>query len=222
MFDCANLMQDNRDPITKFVEDKAKPAGLWLDNPMQAPEYLQFVPASDTSASLSGLSIKGPLLPAFPLEEYPTQIDAKYLKLDVGSQNVQLADALDYTLDTVWSLETDPMGKSLIYTKQVMKDSKSGNETSKVWYLASADDHKLYVREMPPSGGADEYKEALPNVQWQVDLQEPPKMDDKKNEKKSVLSAKATIRKNSNHLVRTVELPDPKPTPGLCLFNLND
>ncbi|KAK4661637.1 uncharacterized protein QC763_0105070 [Podospora pseudopauciseta] len=203
---------DHRDPIQKFVEDKARPAGLWVDNPMQASDYIRTVPAVDQNPSLPGLTFKGPMRRAGDIgQEDTSSIDAKYLHLGKTEGAVDLGDALDYTSDTIWSFETDAYGKSLIYTKRIIQEKD--RKRAVLWYLSTDGSNNAIVKQRP---GADpEWKALLPSLQWEVEVLEPPKVDGKKN----VLASKARIRRGNLDLGRTFDRGNKQPG-GLVLVDV--
>lgn len=205
-------LPDHRDPIQKFVEDKARPAGLWVDNPMQASDYIRTVPAVDQNPSLPGLTFKGPMRRAGDIgQEDTSSIDAKYLHLGKTEGAVDLGDALDYTSDTIWSFETDAYGKSLIYTKRIIQEKD--RKRAVLWYLSTDGSNNAIVKQRP---GADpEWKALLPSLQWEVEVLEPPKVDGKKN----VLASKACIRRGNLDLGRTFDRGNKQPG-GLVLVDV--
>ncbi|KAK8061149.1 hypothetical protein PG997_015370 [Apiospora hydei] len=209
---------DFRDPITKFVEDKARPDGLYIENPMQAPDYITTVPPDEQTPSLPGLTFKGPLLPATTVHGLDSKIAPAFLRLGDGNGHVELVDKVDFTANTIWSMETDPWGKSLIYTRRMTKDATTGYVAYTLWYLGTDQDKNVIVRTMPKPSSNDAWKSAVATIQWQVDLQEPPKTKTENN-KTSILSVKARIQKDGLDLGRIVHI-DGKPAEKLALVDL--
>ncbi|KAF9774576.1 hypothetical protein IL306_007408 [Fusarium sp. DS 682] len=127
--------QDHRDPTQKFLDDQVQPAGLGMPGDKQAPEYFEVIPVAANNPSLVRLAIRGPLVSVKEYTTHPsegerifpeTQFKSEPLKipdaqqlfisLDVDAKVPSLATKIDFSMNTIWSLETDPDGKSFIYT----------------------------------------------------------------------------------------------------------
>jgi hypothetical protein len=193
--------QDHRDPTQKFLDDYAGPAGLRMPGDKQAPEYFGVVSAAENNPSLVGLAISGPLVSAKEYTITPRQgaildpdtvyttgplkiPDAQqlFIKLDADGQAPVLTEKADFTMDTIWSLETDPDGKSFIYTavftKNTDKDGKPAGVTRKLWYLGTSDDNtKVVYRALPSESEPDKRTPVLPHVQWTIDVLTKPTQD---------------------------------------------
>ncbi|KAI9150587.1 hypothetical protein HJFPF1_10362 [Paramyrothecium foliicola] len=246
--------QDHRDPITKFLDDQAQPTGLRMPGEKQAPEYFGVVPADLNNPSLVGLSVRGPLVsvesyqifpaedetaPFFgsdampPLRRYDTlkiaDSQQQFISLDVVTKSPSMVDKIDYSMNTVWSLDTDPDGQSMIYTAS-MKENEGPDglkyQTRTLWYLATSDDYTQVVyRELPSKENKDERAKVLPHVQWTIDVLTQPTQDapDVKNDKGvvitpgNVLSAIVGISQNQARLGRWVDRKTLKVDAGLGL-----
>ncbi|KAK4182656.1 hypothetical protein QBC35DRAFT_147519 [Podospora australis] len=212
-------LTDHRDPATKFVEDKARPVGLYVENPKQAPEYIATVPADKISSSLPGVTFEGPLVPGATLErsKAPSLISAKFLRLASDEGAADLADAADFTHDTIWSFETDADGNSLIYTTRTKANPEAPEvKISTLWYVGTRG-RDVIVQRMPSSRDDPKWKESVNAVKWQVTLLEVPETKGEGKEA-PVLSAKARIQQGGLDLGRSVS-PDGKET-GLMLVDV--
>lgn len=218
---------DHRDPIEKFLDTHVGPAGLRMKGEKQAPEYFNVVPAKGTDSSLVGLSIKGPLQGVI----YGTdvKIDAKMqqvIAMDDTTKSTKPVEEVDYSLNTVWSLETQPDGKSLIYTASITKEKPDEDgfvlTTRTLWYLATSDDPenlKLELREMPGKEVKAERDAVMKHALWTIDIIGKPTVDrpDKKDEKGNIieagniLSAIANISQDGLQLGRWIDPKTGKP-----------
>lgn len=195
--------QDHRDPTEKFLDDWAGPAGLRMRGEKQAPEYFGVVPASASNPSLVGLSFRGPLVSlktyqVFPKEgtspilypSSPIHYIHETLKIDAGSQKylaldadmLRMVDDIDFSLNTVWSLETNCDGKSFIYTAAVKKspvdEDGIASVSRRLWYLATSDDNsRVQLREMPTKADEGKRRTVMEHALWTVDILEPPTVD---------------------------------------------
>ena len=210
---------DHRDPIKRFVEDTARPAGLYMEGSMRAPEYLQVVSPAAGKPSLNGLSFYGPLIPAGSVPGFPMQIDAKYIRLDTANKVAQLSDTLDFTPDTVWSLETDPWGNSFIYTTSKVKDPATNATSMHNWYLGTDDSKNVVVKDMPLSRVGDAWIKTLSSLQWQIDVQE---ISTVSQDKKSALVAKVLLRQNGKDLGRTIDSQSKQAAAGIALVDAEE
>ncbi|KAF5005297.1 hypothetical protein FDECE_8283 [Fusarium decemcellulare] len=101
-------------PKTSFICSRVRPV---MPGEKQALEYFVIVPATSSDAALVGLVISGSLTSVETSGTVNIPDDEQqYLKLDTVAMAPALVNQPDYTLDTIWSLETDPHGNSKIYT----------------------------------------------------------------------------------------------------------
>ena len=187
-----------------------------MEGSMRAPEYLQVLSAGAKNPSLNGVSFKGPLIPAKSVARKPTHISAKYIRLDTANNAAQLSDTLDFTQDTVWSLETDPWGNSFIYTTNKVTDPATKTTTMHNWYLGTDDSKNVVLKDMPLSRVGDAWTKALPSLQWQIDVQE---ISTLSQDKKSALVAKALLRQNGKDLGRTIDSHSKQAAAGIALVD---
>ncbi|KAH7078575.1 hypothetical protein FB567DRAFT_607847 [Paraphoma chrysanthemicola] len=216
--------QDHWDPIDKFLDDRAQPVSLRMPGEKKAPEYFDVVPADAGNPSLVGLAIHGPLVSAFEKNPIPkhdtlkiTDSQQQFISLDVIDKRPALVDNIDYSMNTIWSLSTDPDGKSMIYSANFTQDTDSaGNTTTKrtLWYLGIPDDNtEVVYRELPPKDKTNQHNAVLPHVLWTIDVLTQPTQDvpDTKNadgivtKPGNVLSAVVDISQNGARLGRWVD-----------------
>lgn len=230
--------QDHRDPIDKFLDDRAEPEGLRMGGEKQAPEYFGLVPAAATNPSLVGLSVRGPFT---SVEEYQTwpakgnplppdgsaqpfryaklKIDTSkqhFMALDVDTKAPKMVDKVDNSLDTVWSLETNADGKSLIYTASLKKGLIDENGTPAItrtlWYLATSDDNsRVELREMPGKDTQKKRDAVMEHARWTIDVLETPTMKEGQ-----VMNAMVNISQNKAQLGRWVDRRSFKMNSGLA------
>lgn len=246
--------QDHRDPIEKFLDDWVGPAGLRMGGEKQAPEYFGVVPSDASNPSLVGLSVRGPLVSVKDYQIYPAEgrnlpimrpgtivhyrhdklkIDAskqQYLALDADTNASKLVDNIDFSLNTIWSLETNSAGKSLIYTASFKKGSVDENGiasvTRNLWYLATSDDNsRIELREMPTKANQEKRNAVMKHALWTIDVLGAPTVDapDEKDAKGNVtkpghvLSALVNISQDGAQLGRWVHRKTLKIDDGMAI-----
>ncbi|CZR47321.1 uncharacterized protein FPRO_08695 [Fusarium proliferatum ET1] len=215
--------QTTVDPLTAFLDDDAGPANLRMPGEKQAPEYFGIVPATSSDAALVGLAISGPLTSA-------PETQQQYLKLDTDAMAPALVGQPDYSLDTIWSLETDPYGNSKIYTAAYSNTTDPAGQaitTQTLWYLGTSDDSTQVVfRQLPSEDqSADQHKQVLPHVQWTIDVLTTPTQDvpDVVNgqgvvtKPGNVLSAQVSISQGGAQLGRWIDPQTMQMDAGLSL-----
>ncbi|KAI3318810.1 hypothetical protein HD806DRAFT_511051 [Xylariaceae sp. AK1471] len=108
---------DPVDPVDSFVNDKVKPAGLYMEH--TAIDYIDMVPPKNsTDPPLAGVSIS----PKLPNEFY---VQIKGGSKDFGydkTVDIQTATNMNYQTNTVWMLDTDSSGQSIISTMVTTSD----------------------------------------------------------------------------------------------------
>ncbi|KAF4339910.1 hypothetical protein FBEOM_6134 [Fusarium beomiforme] len=187
--------QDHRDSTENFLDDWAQPAGLRMPGDKQAPECFQVVPAAENSPSLVGLSNLGPIVSAQEYTPYPPEgvfislddltyrteplqipdVQQLFIKLDVDAKMLSLVSKIDYTMNTIWSLKTDPAGKSFICTAAFTQNTDaSGNPagiTRTLWYLGTSDGNtQVICQKLPSTDQPDKRNAVLPHLQWTIDV----------------------------------------------------
>lgn len=220
--------QTTVDPLTAFLDDDAGPANLRMPGEKQAPEYFGIVPATSSDAALVGLAISGPLTSA-------PETQQQYLKLDTNAMAPALVGQPDYSLDTIWSLETDPYGNSKIYTAAYSNTTDPAGQaitTQTLWYLGTSDDSTQVVfRQLPSEDqSADQHKQVLPHVQWTIDVLTTPTQDvpDVVNgqgvvtKPGNVLSAQVSISQGGAQLGRWIDPQTMQMDAGLSLATDGD
>jgi hypothetical protein len=102
---------DPVDPVDTFVNDKVKPAGLYMDH--TAIDYIDVVPPKQTTdPPLRGLSISPKLSDDFYIQIKGGSKDFGYNKI----VDIQMATNMNFQPNTVWMLDTDSSGQSIIST----------------------------------------------------------------------------------------------------------
>jgi hypothetical protein len=95
-----------------------------------AIDDLDVVAGHGDNASLVGLSLKPGLMTRSagfgPSTKPITPDETIYLHLSTAP-GIDLLAKLDYTLDSIWSLQTDAFGNSQVYTKTVTSGSDTGD-----------------------------------------------------------------------------------------------
>ncbi|RKL46663.1 hypothetical protein BFJ70_g3148 [Fusarium oxysporum] len=183
--------QDHRDPTQKFLDEQAEQAGLRMRGDKQAPEYFGVVPAAENNPSLVGLGIRGPLVSVKPYlddnqQEHllkVTEAQQQYIKLDTDNKVPIVVEKIDFSMNTVWSLETGPDGKSFIYTAAFTQNTDDSSRpvgtTRKLWYLGTSDDKTQVVyRELPSIDQPQKRQAVLPHILWVIDVLTKPDQDE--------------------------------------------
>ena len=157
---CAHIYTDQRTPVQKFLDDHAKPAGLYMEH--LAIDYFSVVPGAGSSPSLVGLSIKPRTKTLDGDTEIPiTSSETVVLHLPTPPAIDWLAK-LDYTTDSVWSLGTDAAGNSQVYTQKITSDPTTADKTTTIWYISVSDDGtSVLMKNLPVNDGSETYRKAL-------------------------------------------------------------
>ncbi|KAK2762104.1 hypothetical protein FQN54_001111 [Arachnomyces sp. PD_36] len=180
-----------QNPVEKFLKDYVQPAGLYMDH--LAIDYFDAIAATDTTASRVGVCIRGASAggnePASPDEQVYIHLNAQ----GKDSASLDFTRVLEYTTDTVWSLQTNEYGKSQIYTQKYVIGPDNARKRY-VWYLAVTDDEKeIYVRRLPEKKEEEKYKAALKFTQWDVNVITNPVVDGDPEKSKKVVQALCSI-----------------------------
>ncbi|KAK5489509.1 hypothetical protein LTR46_003486 [Exophiala xenobiotica] len=159
-----------RTPTQKFLDEHVKPEGLYMDH--LAIDYFDVVAGHGDNASLVGLGLKPGLMTTrsgFGTRTEPiTPDETVYLHLSTPP-GIDLLAKLDYTLDSVWSLQTDAFGNSQVYTKRVTSDSTTGDSITTFWYISVSDDGAgVIIRQLPANDGGETYSKALASTYWNI------------------------------------------------------
>jgi hypothetical protein len=87
-------------------------------------------------------------------------VNSGYLQLANPNQSISLVSTVDYTVKTVWGMETDKEGRSMIYTALY-------NGTARTVYCLGRDGDKVVAVHRPNSKQAD-YETHMATVKWNV------------------------------------------------------
>jgi hypothetical protein len=194
--------------VENFVNTKVKEAGLYMD--YKAIDYLVGVAATETTASRQGVSVYW-------------QATGKYIRLDSADEDtgrVNSADNLDYTTDTVWSLQTNGKGKTQIFTHKYYP----GDGMRTVWFLSLTDDESaVCVRKLPDKkSNFVAYRKAQKLTFWTVTVVADPVEDpDTKTPTSALCRVAYTNTDGSEKFVLGMDEKGPALTSGSKLGSFN-
>ncbi len=153
-------------------------------------DYFSMIPADKDSASRPGLSFKA--------------FNAGFLCLKGPNPSLSIADAIDYSTQTVWGISTDAYGQTIIST--ILYDSSGKRivyclgrgKNDQVMAIprpirTSFDEHGNYT-----TIGKEQFEKEMAEVRWTVTVTADPEKDSKTRPVKAIVS----IASGQNYLIQ--------------------
>lgn len=137
----ACLNKDPPNPVQKFLDDHASPAGLKMDHDT-AIDYFNVVPSDKTAQSLNGISFGSQ---PFGLEAVSYIQLGDRLNQSTTGRTTTPGTSVTYLPDTCWNVKTDSKGLTMIWTYYV--DDVGGQLPL---FLGESSDGKVQALPPPP------------------------------------------------------------------------